>query len=36
MIKMISLTTFKEYLGNKENYTYVNDEPTEKPEQITY
>jgi CRISPR-associated exonuclease Cas4 len=30
MIKMISLTTFKEYLGHKENYTYVNDEPTEK------
>jgi hypothetical protein len=27
---MISLTTFKEYLGNKKNYTYVNDEPTEK------
>jgi CRISPR-associated exonuclease Cas4 len=27
---MISLTTFKEYLGHKENYTYVNDEPTEK------
>jgi hypothetical protein len=27
---MISLSTFKQYLENKEQYTYINDEPTEK------